>query len=217
MGRGGVAGLWVLGVVLLYALSRPSKPEPVRRDAPVAATLTAAPVTLAEPPPSTCTVRAGDGWFVLANRGHLSLEAILAANEATVDTVIHPGDKVRLPKGASCDDAAATVAAIATAPAFPVGTAKQPAPIAARQPVSAPDPFPVGTAEQPAPIAARQPSSPPDPVPVGNILFAGNGGGPTLCADGSVSGSAGSGTCSHHGGESGGRHHGHGGGHRGRR
>ncbi len=32
------------------------------------------------------------------------------------------------------------------------------------------------------------------------IPYAGNGGGPTLCGDGSVSNSSGSGTCSHHGG-----------------
>jgi hypothetical protein len=40
----------------------------------------------------------------------------------------------------------------------------------------------------------------------GVIPYPGNGLGPTLCSDGSVSGSAGSGTCSHHGGISGGRH-----------
>jgi hypothetical protein len=33
-----------------------------------------------------------------------------------------------------------------------------------------------------------------------NIPYAGNGGGPTLCNDGTVSNSSGSGTCSHHGG-----------------
>lgn len=41
------------------------------------------------------------------------------------------------------------------------------------------------------------------------IPFEGNGGGPTLCADGQVSGSAGRGTCSHHGGIAGGRHRKH--------
>jgi len=33
-----------------------------------------------------------------------------------------------------------------------------------------------------------------------NIPYPGNGGGPTFCADGSISGSSGRGTCSHHGG-----------------
>lgn len=38
-----------------------------------------------------------------------------------------------------------------------------------------------------------------------NIPYPGNGGGPTLCSDGSISGSSGRGTCSHHGGVAGGR------------
>jgi hypothetical protein len=50
------------------------------------------------------------------------------------------------------------------------------------------------------------PASVVDPSPlIRTIPYEGNGGGPTLCADGSVSGSAGRGTCSHHGGVSGGR------------
>jgi uncharacterized membrane protein YgcG len=41
----------------------------------------------------------------------------------------------------------------------------------------------------------------------GFIPYAGNGGGPTLCADGMMSHSSGRGTCSHHGGVSGGSSH----------
>jgi hypothetical protein len=41
------------------------------------------------------------------------------------------------------------------------------------------------------------------------ILYPGNGGGPTICGDGSISGSSGRGTCSHHGGVAGGRHRRH--------
>jgi hypothetical protein len=41
------------------------------------------------------------------------------------------------------------------------------------------------------------------------IPYEGNGGGPTLCADGQVSGSSGRGTCSHHGGVAGGHHRKH--------
>jgi hypothetical protein len=37
----------------------------------------------------------------------------------------------------------------------------------------------------------------------GYIPYEGNGGGPTQCADGTVSHSSGSGTCSWHGGEAG--------------
>lgn len=44
------------------------------------------------------------------------------------------------------------------------------------------------------------------PVPREFIPYPGNGGGPTLCADGMYSHSSGRGTCSHHGGISGGHH-----------
>jgi hypothetical protein len=44
------------------------------------------------------------------------------------------------------------------------------------------------------------------PLPREFIPYPGNGGGPTLCADGMYSHSSGRGTCSHHGGVSGGRH-----------
>jgi hypothetical protein len=55
-------------------------------------------------------------------------------------------------------------------------------------------------------IAPAEPASAPSYV---TIPYPGNGGGPTLCADGSVSGSSGRGTCSHHGGISGGHHRKH--------
>lgn len=46
------------------------------------------------------------------------------------------------------------------------------------------------------------PDSPPDySVPDPTLEYEGNAGGPTLCNDGTVSNSSGSGTCSHHGGE----------------
>lgn len=53
----------------------------------------------------------------------------------------------------------------------------------------------------------EQAASPPAPVSPGaaSIPYPGNGGGPTLCSDGSISGSSGRGTCSHHGGVAGGR------------
>lgn len=46
------------------------------------------------------------------------------------------------------------------------------------------------------------------------IPYAGNGGGPTLCADGMISNSSGRGTCSHHGGVAGGSSRSSGGGNR---
>jgi hypothetical protein len=52
-------------------------------------------------------------------------------------------------------------------------------------------------------------TGPTDVTPTRTIPYPGNGGGPTLCSDGSVSGSSGGGTCSHHGGIAGGRHRKH--------
>jgi hypothetical protein len=47
------------------------------------------------------------------------------------------------------------------------------------------------------------------PLPATFIPYPGNGGGPTRCRDGTYSHSSGSGTCSHHGGISSGRHRRH--------
>ena len=59
-----------------------------------------------------------------------------------------------------------------------------------------------------APSRARSGSGAPvdPPLPGEFIPYPGNGGGPTLCSDGTYSHSSGRGTCSHHGGVSGGRH-----------
>jgi hypothetical protein len=64
----------------------------------------------------------------------------------------------------------------------------------------------------PATIAVPDPApEPPTAVSPAaqSVPYPGNGGGPTLCSDGSVSGSSGRGTCSHHGGVAGGRHRRH--------
>ena len=51
------------------------------------------------------------------------------------------------------------------------------------------------------PVNATASNLPPGPGPTLNFIpYAGNGGGPTLCRDGSWSHSSGRGTCSHHGG-----------------
>jgi hypothetical protein len=76
-------------------------------------------------------------------------------------------------------------------------------------------PPPAAPAISPGQGAISAPSvprpEPPTPTPTSapaitgpRIPYPGNGGGPTLCADGSVSNSSGRGTCSHHGGIAGG-------------
>jgi LysM repeat protein len=51
------------------------------------------------------TVRPGDTLGLIAARHEVSLSALLAANNLTANSVIHPGDKLTLPAGATVSDA----------------------------------------------------------------------------------------------------------------
>ncbi len=115
-------------------------------------------------------VRDGDGWFAIASKNHVDGTALLEANRATVATVIHPGDLVRLP---TCPTTDRVVAKTATIP-------------------------------RALPMEPEEPT-----VPTLSTPNEGNGAGPTLCADGTVSGSSGRGSCSHHQGIAGGHHRRH--------
>ncbi|MFP5489032.1 MAG: LysM peptidoglycan-binding domain-containing protein [Acidimicrobiia bacterium] len=55
--------------------------------------------------PATATVRSGDGWSSIARRAGVSVAAVLAANGASVDGVLHPDDVVCLPAGSEPDGA----------------------------------------------------------------------------------------------------------------
>jgi murein DD-endopeptidase MepM/ murein hydrolase activator NlpD len=46
-------------------------------------------------------VAAGDTWFGIASGARVSIRSLLEANEAAIDEVIHPGDVVCLPAGAT--------------------------------------------------------------------------------------------------------------------
>jgi hypothetical protein len=83
--------------------------------------------------------------------------------------------------------ATATPHVLATYQGGPLGTVVAPV----QQPVSPPAKLIVPT---------PRPRVFPTPVLHPRIPYQGNGGGPTLCNDGSISGSSGPGTCSHHGG-----------------
>ena len=56
------------------------------------------------------TVMAGDSWSAIALAAEVGLGALLSANEASADTVLHPGDAVRLPAGAKVPDRARAAA-----------------------------------------------------------------------------------------------------------
>jgi LysM repeat protein len=64
------------------------------------------------------TVGAGDYWLRIAEESGLDLATVLAANGASTDTAIHPGDQVCLPAGATMPSAppAPTTAPPTTAP-----------------------------------------------------------------------------------------------------
>lgn len=47
------------------------------------------------------TVRSGDSLWVIANRNKVSLSALLKANDLTENSVIQPGQKLRIPAGGS--------------------------------------------------------------------------------------------------------------------
>ena len=47
------------------------------------------------------TVRSGDAWSLIADRASVSTRALLNVNAATSDSVIHPGDEICLPVGAT--------------------------------------------------------------------------------------------------------------------
>jgi cell wall-associated NlpC family hydrolase len=53
----------------------------------------------------TYTVRPGDALGLIAARHDVSLSALLAANNLTVNSVIHPGQRLTLPAGAVISDA----------------------------------------------------------------------------------------------------------------
>lgn len=53
--------------------------------------------------PATSTVRPGDGWGSIAERSGVSVAAVLASNGADVDRMLHPGDVVCLPEGATAE------------------------------------------------------------------------------------------------------------------
>lgn len=60
-----------------------------------------APTTEPAPAARTYTVLPGDGWFKIATDNQVSMPALLAANDATTATAIHPGQTLRLPSADS--------------------------------------------------------------------------------------------------------------------
>jgi LysM repeat protein len=89
------------------------------------------------------TVAAGDSWYRIADAAGVSMQSVLDANLAGVESVILPGDEICLPEGATIPPPPTTVAPTTTAP--PATTA---APTTTRPPstTTAP-PAPASTAD----------------------------------------------------------------------
>ena len=76
-----------------------------KKAAPKTATTQAPPPTAAQAADNVCaamyTVASGDSWSGIASRAKISMKSLLAANNATINTMLHPGKSVCLPVGAS--------------------------------------------------------------------------------------------------------------------
>jgi len=79
---------------------------------PVVDTGTAAPAsTLCT---SQYTVRAGDGWFLIAKHAGVGVDQLYTLNQASAATVLQPGQVICLPAGAVVTTTATTAATTAT-------------------------------------------------------------------------------------------------------
>jgi LysM repeat protein len=117
----------------------------------VAHTATATATAYQTPePPRTYRVVAGDGWYAIASKNGVSVDALLAANHATVDTAIHPDDVVLLPSGSAAPAPQPTYVAARPAYTVPVYAAPAPQPTYATAPAYSP---PVYAAPQPVNVA----------------------------------------------------------------
>jgi LysM repeat protein len=118
------------------------------------------------------TVSAGDYWLRLVDESGVSLSELLAANRATVDTPLYPGDEICLPAGASppappttvtpttvgsasAAPAASRPAASAATPTSPATTAPRPAPTT----TTVARPAPTTAAPRPTTTAAPRPAA----------------------------------------------------------
>ncbi len=65
---------------------------------------------------ATHLVGAGDTWFGIARDAEVPMRSLFAANDASTDVVLHPGDVVCLPIGSSTATVASGAARSSTAP-----------------------------------------------------------------------------------------------------
>ncbi len=80
---------------------------PIRPNTPAASAVTVAPVENVTPA-TTYTVKAGDSFWSLQKKFHVSYKEIAAANNLRVSTPLHEGQKIIIPSKAETSSAATT-------------------------------------------------------------------------------------------------------------
>jgi LysM repeat protein len=82
------------------APKKKSTPKPTTTPAPAVAAASQVAPTQPAACSATYTIVTGDTWSGIASRAKVSMNSLLAANGATINTVLLPGKKVCLPDGA---------------------------------------------------------------------------------------------------------------------
>jgi LysM repeat protein len=128
----------------VVATPAPTEPPTTAAPAKKAAPKPTTPATVAPAPtaaqaaekacPTTYTIGSGDSWSAIASRAKVTMKALLAVNNATVNTLLLPGKNICLPDGAAAPGPPPAKAPATTQPA-PATTQPKPA---VTQPTSPP-------------------------------------------------------------------------------
>ncbi len=108
---------------VIVTVAQTAPPTTAKKAAPKATTVasTAAPAaatqSAAQACASTYTIVKGDAWSTIASRAKVSMKSLLAANNATINTLLLPGKSICLPAGASDPGPPTTKAPSTTQPA----------------------------------------------------------------------------------------------------
>jgi LysM repeat protein len=151
-------------IVTVAATAAPTSPPTTaakaKKKAAATTTTQAPPVTItqsADKAPCTLTyvVAKGDAWSTIASRAKVTMKALLAANAATINTVLLPGKSICLPTGAVAPGPPATAPTTTKPP-----TTKPPSTTAPA--TTQPKPTPTQTTTPPATTApaTTQPPAP---------------------------------------------------------
>jgi LysM repeat protein len=131
----------------------PTTAAPVQKKAAPKSTTTQAPTpTVVQAADSACaltyTIVSGDAWSSIASRAKVTMKALLAANNATVNTMLMPGKTLCLPTGAVAPGPPTTKPPSTTQP--PATT--QPKPTPTTKPTNPPVTTAPGTTQPPPPV-----------------------------------------------------------------